>query len=280
MTGAWKGGLQFATALDLGTVPATSQVTGVTGASTSYTKGTFQQIVASTTADSTWIMIYISNQISGGSAFAVDIAVGTSGSEVAVISNLLCSADAAQGVRYMFPLTIPAGTRISARVSSNVGFDSLPVGVTVFSDAYASVGSGGPIDTYGFLSTTNYGTTVDPGATANTKGAYTQIVASTTADLAGLSLYIDSQGTSTGAVGPITWLVDVAVGPSGSEVVILPNLFIIGVTGAGFSITYAPVISYLPLQIGAASRIAVRAASSTGTTPDRLLGITVYGVRQ
>jgi len=280
MTGAWKGGLQFAAATDLGTVAATTQVTGLTNGATSYTKGSYVQIIASTAADSTWIMIYTATQTSGGSAFAVDIAVGASGSEVAVISNLVCSALEPQGVRYMFPLTIPAGTRIAARMSDNVGFDSLPIAVTVFSDTSASAGTGAAIDTYGFLSTTNYGTAIDPGATANTKGSYVQITASTTADLAGFSLYIDSQGTSTGAVGPITWLIDVAVGASGSEVVILPNLFIVGVTGSGFSVTYAPVIPYLPLQIGAASRIAVRAACSTGTSPDRVLGITVYGVRQ
>ena len=280
MTGAWKGGLQFAAALDLGTVSATSQGIAINGSATPFTKGTFQQVVAATTGDSAWIMIYLSSQISGGSAFGVDIAVGGSGAEVVVIANLVCSALESQGVRYMFPMTIPAGTRISARISSDQGSDSLPVGITVLSDTYASVGSSGPIDTYGFISTSNYGTAVNPGATANTKGSYVQIVASTTADIAGFSLYIDSQGTSTGSVGPITWLVDVAVGASGSEVVILPNLFVIGAAGAGFSVTYAPVISYLPLQIPAASRIAVRAACSSAVTPDRLLGITVYGVRQ
>lgn len=280
MTGAYRGGLQFAGALDIGTVTASSEGTGINGASTSYTKGTFQQLIASTTTDSTWIMLSTGSQISAGSAFAFDIAVGGSGSEVVVIANLLCSSAEQTGVRHLLPLAIPAGTRISARMSSDAGSDSLPIGVTVFSDTFASAGTGGPIDTYGFISTTNYGTAVNPGATPNTKGAYSQITASTTADLAGLSLFLDAQGTTTGSTGSITWLVDIAVGASGSEVVVLPNLFVLGASGVGFSTIYAPQVPYLPLQIPAASRISMRAACTTANSPDRILGVTLYGVRQ
>lgn len=280
MTGAYKGGLQFAAALDLGTVAASSEGTGINGGSTSYTKGTFQQIIASTTTDSTWIMLSTGSQISAGSAFAFDIAVGGSGSEVVAIANLICSSAEQTGARYLLPLVIPAGTRISGRMSSDAGSDTLPIGVTVFSDTFASVGSCGPIDTYGFISTSNYGTAVNPGATPNTKGAYAQITASTTADLAGFALFIDAQGTTSGTTGSVTWLIDIAVGASGSEVVVLPNLFVMGASGAGFSTIYAPEVPYLPLQIPAASRISVRAACTTANSPDRILGVILYGVRQ
>lgn len=280
MTGAWRGGLQLSQAIDLGTTAASSQGFSFPGSTVStFTKGAWTQAIAATTTDSTWIMVYLQTQISGGIHSAVDIGVGGAGSEVAIISNLLCSSVGQIGARYMFPFSVMAGTRISARLSSSVTFDAIVAGITVLSDTYGSAGTGSAIDTYGVSTATNLGTAVDPGGVANTKGAYSQITASTTSDLSGFHLYLDTQSDTTGAGVVVSWLVDLAVGAAGSEVVILPNLFAVAFESSNFANIYDPLIPFLSIQIPAATRIAVRAQCSSIVSPDRLIGASIYGAR-
>lgn len=283
MTGAWKGGLQFSNAVDIGTDLPFSQGFPVPGASSTYVKGSWQQVTASTTTDIAWLQIYIETQTSNGLNWALDIGMGASGSETVIVANLSCSQSSASGTRYLLPLTIPAGTRIALRASSSVANDQLIVALHGFSDAFTSAGTGSAIDTYGFISTSNVGLQVDPGATAGAKGAWVQLTASLTADIAGFVLAFDTQSTYNGTVGILNFLVDIGCGASGSEVIILPNYYLAGLTQAVSPIwgtLYGPSSGYLPIQVGAGTRIAVRAQCSTATSPDRLIGVIFYAVRQ
>lgn len=279
MTGAYAGGLQISVGTDLGTVTATSTGPILTTGGSTYTKGSWTQIVASLAQDAAWLMFYIQTETSSGSNYAVDIGVGGSGSEIAIVSNLFFSAESGGGHRYMFPLSIPAGTRVSARAAGSNASTTISIGLTVFSDSYQSAGCGSAIDTYGFSSATILGTSVDPGSTANTKGAYSQITASTLADIAGIFVLFDCQNDITGSGADCTFLIDVAVGSSGSEVVIVPNIPLCSSQHTNASAQMAGFLPYLPIQIGAGSRISVRAQCSVNTSPDRLFGCTVWGVR-
>ena len=278
MAGAWKGGLSFANATSIGAV--NSNGTLLTGSASTYTKGAWGQLTASTTTDINWLLVQGVSFGWFGRAIALDIGVGGAGSEVIVVANLNYSDLNAVTALYMLPVSIPAGSRIAGRFASNSANDFFNLLVTGFQDTYQSAGTAGSIvDTYGFSTSTNFGTQIDPGSTPNTKGAYVQLTASTTADILGVMLRLDGQGTTTGTTGGlVSWLVDLAVGAAASEIVILPNMFNISYTATS-TILNCHNQHFIPLQIAAGSRIAVRAQCSTGTSPDRLIGATVYGVR-
>lgn len=278
MTGAWRGGLALSNAVTLGVTPATSQTLSVFGSTTTtYAKGAWAQAVASAASDSTWMQVFAQTATSGGSAFAVDVGVGASGSEVVVVSNLCFSQLSSWAASYLFPLAIQAGTRIAVRASSNLTFDVLQAQLITFDDTFSSVGVGSGVDTYGFSNATNYGTAIDPGGTANTKGAYSQISASLTNDLSGFMLCFDNQANGGSAL--VTTLVDIAVGGSGSEVVIIPNYCLVYTLGGSQNSMPGAVSHYLPIPIAAGTRVAARAQCSTATSPDRIIGMSFYGVR-
>lgn len=279
MTGAWRGGLSLSNAMQLGGVTASTGGTQILSPGSTFTKGVWAQLVASTGADSTWTIITLNNFNGQGGQVAVDVGYGASGSEAVVISNLNNSSNAQQTVTYQFPLMIPSGTRVAARCSADQTNFNSSIQMITFADTYASVGVGSAIDTYGYNTSLNLGTPVDPGGSANTKGAYAQITASTTADMAGFVLALDPQNDTTGNSFGINWLIDLAVGSSGNEVVIIPNMFQVGFAQGALANILTPTFPYIPIQIPAGTRIAIRAQSQITRTPDRIFGATLYGVR-
>ena len=89
---------------------------------------------------------------------------------------------------------------------------------------------------------------VPTGGSAHTKGAWTQLVASTAVDASILRVYLGGHN-STGVASPA--LLDIGVGANGAEQVLLPNLDV------GFHA--APLNLQLPACVPAGSRIAARA---------------------
>jgi hypothetical protein len=108
--------------------------------------------------------------------------------------------------------------------------------------------------------------TVTAGATAHTKGAWTELIASTPYDAYGIWIGIDGVHTSAAATN---YLVDIGVGPSGSERVIIPNLNVWGAdaTAAGLN----PHQFWFPVYIPAGSRISARSQSVTDSKTCRVM---------
>lgn len=102
---------------------------------------------------------------------------------------------------------------------------------------------------------TGWYTTVTAGGTLHTKGAYVQLVAAAPVDVAGILLAAGI--TATGA----TRLLDLAVGGSGSEQVVLPD-FPLQNTRSGSSMDL-PI--FIPIKIPRGSRIAARCQASSGS---------------
>lgn len=275
MTGAWPGGLQWGNPVAYGTATTTA-------GTPAFTKGSWSQVTASTTADSTWAQVMIRCAASPGPASVIDIGIGAAGSEVVVAANLIYSAVYVRTVDYLLPLQIPAGTRIAVRSSSSTASEvNAVVQFVTFDDTFISTGGPSGVDTYGFVSATNLGTLIDPGVTPNTKGSYAQLTASTTDDIAGFFMGFDNQtDPASGSVGNLYWLVDIAVGGAGSEQPILPNYLLFGYSVNGIALVNNMASPYFPMKIPAGSRLAARSQCSTATSPDRRMGITFYGVRQ
>lgn len=281
MAGGWINGLTLNNAQDVGSGLSFTGWTDVIAGGTAFTKGSWTQLIASTSGDVSWVMVQCANvRASVALSFAFDLAVGASGSEVAIASNLLISADQSVQATYFFPLCIKAGTRISARSASDHASDTGAIKLTVFDDTAMSCGVGSGIDTYGFTSASNLGVTIDPGATANTASSYVQISSSLTNDIAGFFLGFDDQNATTGTVGPLREIMDIAIGASGSEKVILPSFLLFRTISGGGTLHMPEASHYFPIPIKAGTRIAARAQSNTTVSPDRKFGLTFYGVRQ
>lgn len=103
------------------------------------------------------------------------------------------------------------------------------------------------------------GLSVTSGGSANTKGAFTQLIASTPFTCNSVIINIVRTVATTG----LQYLVDIAVGDAGSEVVVVPDLLAEG-TNTATSLT-GHGLYVLPLTISTGSRISVRCACSTAT---------------
>jgi len=107
------------------------------------------------------------------------------------------------------------------------------------------------------LTASSTGTALSNSGSANTKGSYTQLVASTPYDAQGLLVCLTTNAVAAGQ----SYLIDIAIGGAGSEQVIIPNILVdpSGATGE------LGIAAYFPIPIPAGSRIAARQQNSTTT---------------
>jgi hypothetical protein len=275
MSGGYPTGLSICSGNDYGTSGAQG-ATVTSGAAN--TKGSWLQLTSSAAADISMLYIctnYYAN--SGNDQMAFDVGVGASGSEVAIVSNLMCDGCFSTGVGgqgsgdILIPISIPAGTRISARCQSSAtaGSDQGSISVKGWDSAFSQVDGCSGVDAIGFQSASTKGTAVTC-STNNTKGSYSQITASTSRDYIGLFGAMDLQHSNINP-GDMTW--DIAIGASGSEKIIVPSYACWGAAAGGL---YPPVMQFLPIQIPAGTRLAARVATKTAAT----VGLTLYGVYQ
>lgn len=123
------------------------------------------------------------------------------------------------------------------------------------------LGSGFRAESFGTATAgTNDGATVvTSSATANTKGAYAQLMASTTFDSAAIMLDVNTN------FGDTNYLLDIAVGAAGSEQILIPNIALAFNVGMALSVL-------LPLAVPAGVRIAARCQDNFGSSTVRLSG--------
>src|SRR6266566_2064348 len=207
-----------------GTNVSGSLSTQLTAAGTANTKGSYAQLIASSSADAVFALITMQySPAANPNAVAVDIAVGGAGSETVVVPNLLMEGITSSGNwQILIPLHIPAGTRIAARCQSSVASDICYVGMILFDGDFGLAEGPGGYDAIGFTSATTLGTAITPNASVNIKGSYSQLVASALQDYRGFFACFDMQNTAVTPYGP--WVVDIAIGGAGSEVIIVPDL--------------------------------------------------------
>lgn len=182
-----KGQLQ--TESNVGATANATLGTSVTTGAASATKGTVAQLIASTSFDSYLMQITAADYGTSATASAgcLDILVGGSGSEIALISNLLMGACGGMGIQirgpkhWLFPIYIPAGTRISAQAAGLRLSTAFKVSVYLWGGkGYPPFKVGTQVDTYG-IGTVPNGTTITEGA-SGAEGNWAQITASTTRD--------------------------------------------------------------------------------------------------
>lgn len=276
MSGGFALGAGLCNAQSIADVSA-SIGTSVTASSSANTKGSYVQLSASTPYDASWIELQLFMVNGGFNApnVVLDLAIGASGSEVIVASNILCGSMFANDpgkISVVLPIKITAGSRLAARIQSDNGSQVAGVLVTLFDSAFCDGASFNGVTDIGFNAGTSYGTVIAPSSTANTKGSWTQLIAATAADYFGL---FGSFNTDHTATTNCNYLVDIGIGASGSEVVISPNHLVVGVSGDSQSAPQS-MIPFRFMEIPAGTRIAARSQASLASASGPML--TMYGV--
>jgi hypothetical protein len=113
-------------ATTIGTDTASSRGTVVTTAASANGKGSWAQLTASAPHSVRHLMVMAARM---NSNFCIDIGVGAAASEVVVLANLLANPNGP--VVPIYPVAIPAGTRIAARASATVANQTLDVGLVL-----------------------------------------------------------------------------------------------------------------------------------------------------
>jgi len=228
---------------------------------------TFIQYSASTPSATSFIDVIHSYDSSGNWASIIDVAIGGAGSEVVIIPNLAFTpqgdgANHGTTAHWCFPIYIPEGTRISARCT----FDQTNTfaQILTFSGFAPSVGSG--VDTIGWSSNP---TNITPNASANTKGSYTALTASSSRDYLGFVIATMGPGQTSSAYSNENRLLDIAIGSAGNEIPIISNYFMGRQSLQGVSPFY-------PIFIPAGTRISARIQSDGASAAAS--GITLYAV--
>lgn len=191
----------------------------ITADNTAHTKGSWTELVASTSADATFIVVEVTNIATStvDTATLLDIGVGASGSETELIPNIAVGGAANVGggiarLAFQIPIKIASGTRLSSRIQSVVAgppAKTATVSIWTFNMgdfAYAPTA----VDVIGTSTATSAGT-----AMSGSSGTWVQITASTSN---AYKAVVVVPSTSAASIGTIITKFTLGVGASGSEV--------------------------------------------------------------
>lgn len=253
--------------------PVTSSLAALLTGAAINTKGAYVDIWPTTDQPAGFVIIDMQPAGVAGAQALVDIAVGASGQEHLVLRDLgVQSGTGFSAHQVAVPMSIPQGSTVRARYARSNASLTMRVGMKAFAPM-SFQRRPQHVATYGATAATSRGTSVDPGATINTKGAWTQLTAATTAPTQWLMLHIGNQGNT--ARTDALYLVDIGIGAAAAEQVVVPNLMFMMDDTAD-----EPTPSYIgpfPFSAPTGSRLSVRAQCTINDATDRLFDVIAYG---
>lgn len=239
---------------------ASSTPVTVTASATPHTKGSWVELVTTTSFDAGMIWLQCREFINANgvdTSMLLDIGVGASGSEQVIVSNVLIGHHPGS-INLPIPVWIPSGSRIAVRVQSATASKATEVACYLTGGGgWSPSDAGGRATTYGANTATSSGTASSTPGAANTKGAWQQVTASTTAPARWL-LALAAGPPGVTSMSNCDALVDVGYGGSGSEQALISNLQYRH--NSSEAAHMSPVL--VPCNIPAGSRLVVRHAGS------------------
>lgn len=241
----------------VGVVSASSRGTAVTaGTSAGSFSASFYELTASVEYDSQGFWLHSVG--SGSNQQQLKLYVGAAASETEFLHTFI-SVGGYDTVTMFVPILLPAGVRVTAKTACNYQELSYIHLNLVRGTAPVPLASRGTLIGY----SGSAGTNVDCGATANTKGSWAQLSASTSRDAKGFTLHIaDDASCDTNN----TTVMDIGVGASSSEVIVFGDAVHYQESYRSRSTVAGPVWTPIP----AASRVAARAQSSSNGANSRV----------
>lgn len=239
------------------------------------TKATsYTTVIAVTPRAASGLMLHFG--VGSASDYLIDIAIGAAAAEVNIIDNFLWTDRGASNFdagTVFIPLEIPAGVRLSARVQATTGGTAVRVGITLVSAGFIGKQSLQVCTTYGAATGDSGGTSIDPGGTANTFGAWVQISAAVTRPIRYLVICLGNQANTDRLQA--SYKFEVGTGAGAAEVTLVPSLYFMGNSVVD---NLFPRIFAFPCHVPLGARVAVRAMSSINDATDRLFDVVLIGV--
>ena len=260
----------------IGEDTANSRPTTVAANASANTKGSWIELIASSSIPADGIVVY-PGAGDNNRSFLVDFAVGAAGLEQVIIPNMMFSSStvlARSHAPYIFSIHIPSGTRISARAQTSAGGGVIRLSACLLALTLSSMRSFSRVTDYGTATGDSGGVSVDPGGSANTKGAWSEIVASSTNLIRALTVAIGNQVND--AREEAEWLLDIGIGAGGSEKVIVGDMPL--VSHPNMDLVFPMVFPSILLTIPSGTRLAARAQTNITDATDRLIDVALYGV--
>lgn len=238
------------------------------------TKGSWVELgTAAIGADGFYAQVVPGNS---GDDFLVDIGVGGSGSEVAIVENVYVSTYSLGNFHgpaiFYVPLPVTAGTRIAARVQATTGAAEVWVSVILArGEEYRGLRKS-RATTYGANTAASRGTPIDPGGSSHTNGAWTQLSAAVT-DHIRYAVAFTGPGADQ-ARSTASWFVELGIGAAASETVNFPGM---QCRCHNADDGVFPAVHQLRALWPTGSRLSARARCSITTAGDRLIDVVVIG---
>jgi hypothetical protein len=246
-------------------------------ASTHTKNATWTEIIAATAYEANWLLVTIGNSAAAACGYLVDIGVGGSTAELAVLPDLYhfnVSATLPHLTTYLFPIRVPRATRISARCQAVTGAAAVLVTVTAIATPIDAPPGLARVEAIGETSGSTRGTSINAGAVAHTD-VVGQLTATTAHAYRWMCVAAANPSDVTWAAGFTTFLVDIVTGGAGSEVLVMGDLWF---GGSAADDRVNPGAVCFPCAIAAGARVAARVRSSSTTSSDRILDVIAYGV--
>lgn len=248
---------------------ATTRLTTVTAGASAHLKGAWTELIASTSQSIDWLILQIDAD-SGPATFLIDIGVGDPTPSVVLPDLAYYSkfSGSCQAHRLIVPRQIAAGSKVSIRCQSEGASNTIKA--SVIGGGSSSYGTCTNIDALGADDTLSKGTVIDPDdITANTKGDWVELIASTAAAYDWVVVALNFNDNS--ALSAASWLVDIGIGAT--PTVLIPDIF------QGSDAFEIGGQRYQPFQVNipASSRLVARASCSTIDATDRKLDVMLLG---
>ncbi len=252
----------------------------VTANSTIHTKGTYVEIFSALAFDVYQVELFVAEvglstvDTSALLDVGADSAGGTSYTEI--IPNFLIgcvreSGEFSNGYTSIFPVFIPAGATVAVRTQSISSSDTVEVGMKL----HGGSPDGDPFPNHGLV--VAYGVTVSSSsgitpanAVTNVEGAWTEVVSATTHPHRGLTIGVQA---ADGTIGTDDYLIDIATGAGGSEVVIIEGIPVHTHGNEQLRILDAGAFRH---DIPEGTRLAVRAQADAANVQDDI-DVALYG---
>ncbi len=244
--------------------------TTVTAHATPHTKGSWVSLVASAPFDVTLLGVGSSDLTSASgtdTSQLTDIGVGVT--EKVLIANIPTGYSALridQGPSSAwFPVEIPSGTKISARMQALITVDTTDIRLFMFGkSSWSSTPVFQSVDTLGALTASSHGTVL---ATS-----INEIVASTAEDYKALGWGVDGGGDTSLGANPI---VEILVGAGAAEKTLIGGLQVFTASAEAINSVVVPQgILPMEMNIPSGSRLSAKFDAGTAT-----IGLVLYGFR-
>lgn len=271
MSGGWSQSAGFCYADDFGALTGIS----TPPSATINTKGSWISMGSLKQGCAAFLFrAFYNNSSTSDYGCAIDIGIGASGSQIALVSNINLSLQPAglgQSTVYqrLIPIAVPPGAQVWVRSAVNIASfnGTIQCWFTAYDNSFVANGEFSGCETLGASATAGRGAGITAGATnSGTKGSYVQL-GTATRDYGGFFFNQDMANNASNESGN---MIDIAIGAGGSQIIILADYQIY--QGGVESPSDAP---FFALPIPAGSAVWARGAS---IAPDTTFGITLYGV--